>query len=82
MMKKHSHNFVETYDGLVGYGYDRKTNESTLAYYTQKFSDDDLIKLVAERMSDNEMDGLFDLISGLLARHLSEEEYHSLFLKD
>jgi hypothetical protein len=81
-MKKHSHNFVETYDGLAGYGYDRKTDENTIAYYLQKFSDDELIKLVAGRMSDDEMDSLFDLISGLLTRHLNEEEYHRLFLKD
>jgi hypothetical protein len=81
-MKRHSHNFIETYDGLVGYGYDRKTNESTVAYYMQKFSDDELIKLVAGRMSDIEMDSLFNLVSGLLTRHLSEEEYHRLFLKD
>jgi hypothetical protein len=82
MMSKHTHNFVETYDELVGYGYDRKTNESTLAYYMQKFSDDELIKLVAARMTDDEMDSLFDLVSGLLRRHLKEEEYHRLFLKD
>jgi hypothetical protein len=81
-MKKHSHNFVESYKGLVGYGYDRKTNESTLAYYMQKFSDDELVKLVAARMTDIEMDRLFNLISGLLNSLLSEEEYHRLFLKD
>ncbi len=81
-MKMHSHDFVESYDGLVGYGYDRKTNEKTLAYYMQKFSDDVLIKLVTGRMSDMEMESLFNTISGLLNKHLTEEEYHRLFLKD
>jgi hypothetical protein len=81
-MKQHSHDFVESYDGLVGYGYDRKTNEKTLAYYMQKFSDDELIKVVLGRISDPEMERLFDLISMLLKRYLSEEEYHRLFLKD
>jgi hypothetical protein len=81
-MSKHTHNFVETYDELVGYGYDRKTNENTIAYYMQKFSDDELVKLLAARMTDLEMDSLFNLISGLLNSHLSEEEYHKLFLKD
>lgn len=82
MMGKHIHDFVESYDGLVGYGYDRKTNECTLAYYMQKFSDDELVKLITGRMTDIEMDNLFNLVSGLLTRHLNEEEYHRLFLKD
>ncbi len=81
-VKMHTHDFVESYDGLVGYGYDRKTNESTIAYYMQKFSDDELIKLVAGRMSDTEMENLFNIVSGLLNRHLTEEEYHRLFLKE
>jgi hypothetical protein len=82
MMKMHSHDFIESYDGLVGYGYDRKTNENTLACYMQKFSDDELIGLVTCRMTDDEMEALFDLVSGLLAKHLSKEEYHRLFLKE
>lgn len=81
-MKQHSHEFVESYDGLVGYGYDRKSNEFTLAFYLQKFSDDEVIKVVADRMSDTEMERLFDLVSGLLKSHLTEEEYHRMFLKD
>ncbi|MBN1906393.1 MAG: cytoplasmic protein [Deltaproteobacteria bacterium] len=81
-MKQHSHEFVESYDGLVGYSYDRKTNEFTLAFYLQKFSDDEVIKVIADRMSDTEMERLFNLVSGLLKSHLTEEEYHRLFLKD
>lgn len=81
-MKKHCHNFVESYDGLVGYGYDRECNENTLAYYLQKFSDDTHVKLILSRMSDEELDNLFNLIGELLKKHLEEQEYHSLFLKD
>ena len=39
-MPQHSHRFVEEYDGLVGFGLDRETNEKTLTYYLQKFADD------------------------------------------
>jgi hypothetical protein len=35
----HSHNFVETYRGLVGFGADRKIDENTVIYYLQKFPD-------------------------------------------
>lgn len=80
-MAHHSHHFVESYDGLVGYGLDRETNENTLIYYLQKFSDDQLMNVLKTRMSDREMDELFEQLSALLHKHLTEEEYHQLFLK-
>ncbi len=81
-MTKHSHNFVEEYDGLVGFGLDRETDEYTLTYYLQKFSDDRLMALIRGRMSDSELGELFDLIAGLMKNNMSEEEYHRYFLKD
>ena len=81
-MKKHSHDFVESYNGLVGYGYDRESNENTLAYYLQKFSDDKHVRLITARMSDEDMEKLYDSICGLLKKYLEEEEYHEIFLKD
>jgi TorA maturation chaperone TorD len=78
----HTHNFVENYQGLVGYGADRKTDENTLIYYLQKFSDDKFMALITKRMTDTEMMELFDLINRLLKNHLAEAEYHRLFLKD
>jgi hypothetical protein len=81
-MPKHSHNFVETYRGLVGYGADRETDENTIIYYLQKFSDDRFMALITKRMTDEEMLELFNLVNRLLRKHLSEPEYHKLFLKD
>lgn len=82
MKTMHTHNFVETYRGLVGYGADRETDENTLIYYLQKFSDDQFMALITKRMTDAEMLELFDLINRLLKNHLSEAEYHKRFLKD
>ena len=79
---KHSHNFVETFEGLLGFGLDRETDENTIICYLQKFSDDDLIKKLVKQMSDKELETVFDLISNLLREHLEEHEYHDLFLKD
>ena len=73
---------MEEYDGLVGYGLDREGNEHTITYYLQKFSDDTHMALMRERMSEKDMTRLFDLLTYLLKRYLSEEEYHSRFLKD
>jgi len=81
-MSKHRHQFVEEYDGLVGFGLDRKTDEATLTWYLQKFSDDRIMALVRERLSDEDMISLFNLLGGLLHKYLKEEEYHTLFLKD
>lgn len=81
-MAIHAHHFVETYDGLVGFGLDRRTNENTVIYYLQKFSDDALMATIKARLDDRDLAALFDLISGLLKKHLSEDEYHALFLKD
>lgn len=81
-MPQHSHDFVEQYTGLVGYGLDRETDQATLQVYLQKFSDDALMKVLLPRLRQEDMDQLFELMSGLLRAHLEENEYHSVFLKD
>jgi hypothetical protein len=66
----------------VGFGFDRETDESSLTWYLQKFSDDDHMALIRERMSEEDLKALFDLLGGLLKKYLSEEEYHAVFLKN
>jgi len=80
-MPDHKHQFVEEYDGLVGFGLDRETDECTLTYYLQKFSDDELMALIRKRMSDSDIEELFNLLGSLMKKHLNEEEYHQYFLK-
>ena len=81
-MAKHSHHFVETFDGLVGYGLDRESNENTVQVYLQKFSDDHLMKTILKRMTDDDLVEVFELTSKMLRRYLAEPEYHQLFLKE
>lgn len=78
---KHSHRFVETYDGLVGFGLDRPTDEKTVIYYLQKFSDDAMADVITKRMQHAELSALFEILSDLLRKYLTEDEYHALFLK-
>jgi len=80
--ENHSHNFVEHYAGLVGFGLDRETDEKSLMVYLQKFSDDALLTALVPRLSAAEIQDLFERISLLLKKHLQEAEYHRLFLKD
>ena len=81
-MGSHSHNFVETYKGMVGIGADRDTDEKTIVYYLQKFSDDKLTQALMPRLSQDELIEIFDLINRLLKKHLTHTEYHGLFLKE
>jgi len=81
-MKKHRHNFVEEYDEMVAFGFSREIDEKSLMFYLQKFSDDDFLEVLVPRLSDEEITHLFDQISNLMRKHLTEEEYHGYFLKD
>jgi hypothetical protein len=81
-MAKHTHQFVERYEGLIGFGLDRQTDESTVLCYLQKFSDDAVMAAIIRRLEDRELAEVFDLVNRLLRRHFTEAEYHRLFLKD
>ena len=81
-MPKHSHHFVEGFTGLVGFGFNRETDENTIRYYLQKFSDDSLMENLLNKLTDDELEKIFTMLSRLLKIHLSDEEYHRLFLKD
>ena len=60
----------------------RKTDEYTVIYYLQKFSDDRFIAMMTKRITDAELLELFEFINRLLKTHLTESEYHTLFLKE
>lgn len=81
-MARHSHCFVETFNGIVGYGLDRQTDEDTVQVYLQKFSDDHLMKTILKRMSDDDLTEIFEITSKMLKKYLTEPEYHLLFLKE
>ena len=81
-MPEPSHRFIEEFEGFIGFGLNRESDSDTVTYYLQKFSDDDLMHLLRDRMTDTDRRAIFDLISDLLRRHLSEDEYHRYFLKD
>jgi hypothetical protein len=81
-MAQHTHQFIERYAGLIGFGLDRETDENTLICYLQKFSDDAVMAAIIKRLDDHELAEVFDLINRLLRRHFTEDEYHRLFLKN
>ncbi len=81
-MKKYNHDFVEGYDGFIGFGWDRETDENTVICYLQMFSDDEVATRMTQRMTDDELEEVHHLINRLLKNYFDESEYHGLFLKD
>ena len=81
-MSAHTHTFANKYDGFIGFGLDRKSDEDSLVVYLQKFSDDTLMETLKKRMSEEEINQVVDLIHSLMSKHFTEDEYHRLFLKD
>jgi hypothetical protein len=81
-MKKHNHNFVDNYDEMVAFGYSRDVDEKSLRFYLQKFSDDELTEVLVPRLNDDEIHQLFDLMSRLMHKYFTDDEYHRYFLKD
>lgn len=80
-MTRHTHKFVEECNDLIGFGLNRETDEKTILYYLQKFSDDTLMENLLARLTDSELEEIFNLLTRLLRNHLSDVEYHRLFLK-
>jgi hypothetical protein len=75
------HEFVETWEGMIAFGYSRENDERSFIAFLQKFSDDDLMQLLSTRLTAREIDNLVNLLMGLLKTHLSDQEYHRYFLK-
>jgi hypothetical protein len=81
-MKKDSHNFIQKYKGLAAFGVDRKTDEETIMFYLQKFSEDNFMATFLPRLSGKELEDIYLFVNDKLKQHISEDEYHGLFLKD
>lgn len=81
-MKKDTHQFVHNYKGVGAFGMDRKTDEQTLMFYLQKFSEDSFMETFVPRLSDVELEEIYLIVNDFLKRYITEDEYHALFLKD
>ena len=81
-MKKDTHDFVQNYQGLGAFGMNRETDEETVMFYLQKFSEDSFMKTLLPRLSDEELENIYLWVNQHLKKHVTEDEYHSLFIKD
>lgn len=81
-MGDHSHRFIDNYEGIGVFGWNRKTDEETLKCYLQKFSDDHFMDILVPRLSDEDIETIYTIINTMVKKHLTESEYHRHFLKD
>lgn len=81
-MKKDTHHFIHEYKGLGAFGMNRETDEETIMFYLQKFSEDTVLKTLVPRLSDAELEEIYLFVNAKLKQHFSEDEYHGVFLKD
>lgn len=64
----------------IVFGWDRPTDERSCAAFVRRFASAALLEALVPRLTDDELAGLVDQLSGLLRAHLTEGEYHRLFL--
>lgn len=66
----------------ISFGFDRPTDEKSLALFLACFADTKLLNTLLPRLADEEIMEVVDFVGRLMHRHLSEEEYHDLFLAE
>lgn len=64
------------------FGLNRAEDERSLASFLRHFSKEQLSAVLVPRMSDTEIQQTVDLLTTIMRNHLTEKEYHSLFLGD
>ena len=78
--KKNSHDIRSA--EAISFGFDRPTDEKSLALFLSCFADQKLLNTLLPRLEDNEILQVVDFITGLMQKHLGEDEYHKLFLSE
>ncbi|MCI5139315.1 MAG: hypothetical protein D3922_13100 [Candidatus Electrothrix sp. AR1] len=66
----------------ICFGLDRKLDEQSLALFLRLFSKDELLNTLIPRLEEDEITGLVQQVTELLHKHLTEKEYHEIFLGD
>ncbi len=67
---------------MLCFGASPEQDAATLICCLQKFSDDHVMQALVSRLSDDDRELVFNMLTGILKKYFSEDEYHRLFLKD
>jgi hypothetical protein len=66
----------------IVFGFDRVTDERSLELFLQRFADNKVLTVLLPRLQDKEILATVDFLTAMLHKHLSEEEYHTVFLAE
>ncbi|MGW8161047.1 MAG: cytoplasmic protein [Desulfobulbales bacterium] len=66
----------------IVFGLNRAEDERSLADFLRLFSTEELLPVLIPRMTDDEIQQIVQLLSAVMRSHLTNQEYHSLFLAD
>ncbi len=66
----------------ICFGLTEDLDRDSLAAFLQLGGQEEFCKIFAARLSSDEIIGLVDHFMDLMRKHLSEQEYHRLFLGD
>lgn len=66
----------------ICFGLNQATDQRSLALFLELFSRKELLEVFIPRLTEEEIHHLVDTCTALLCRHLTEQEYHSLVLRE
>ena len=66
----------------ICFGLDRTTDEASLVAFIERFARPALLAALIPRLADEEITATLDFLTNLMQKHLSDTEYHRLFLAD
>ena len=66
----------------ICFGFDRASDERSMAAFIERFARPELLAVLLPRLADGELAATLDFLTNLMHSHLSEKEYHQLFLAD
>ncbi|NQS70936.1 MAG: cytoplasmic protein [Desulfobulbaceae bacterium] len=64
------------------FGLNRQLDEQSLIRFLKLYGDERLSTVLAPRLTDDEIHTVVDTLMIVMRRHLSNEEYHRLFLQE
>ena len=66
----------------IAFGFDRATDERSFELFLQCFVDKKLMETLLPRLQEEDILATVDFLTGIMRKHLTEKEYHSLFLAE
>jgi len=66
----------------IAFGFDRASDEHSFELFLQHFVDKKLLGTLLPRMLDEDISATVDFLTGIMRKHLTEKEYHTLFLAE